>query len=405
MSFTRKHIPAKTLCIIDIGSYKLRACGAKFKNKEIEILAYNEKRQDVSYFANNECRNLPGLCKNIGSIIKSLESENNVAFQDVVINYPFWELFLWSKSINYKRKHPHKKIDSHELLDILSSAEKLCLRHLWGQIDKFYGLSQKEVQILLSRVNSIALDGKKTDHIIGQEWENMRISLLNAFIPSMKHALINQIWNVLWKNIYRILPSEYSISKIFPQKNILILNLWATQTTLTLKYEWELIGISKISIGINDIAQKISKKTGERKAEVIRKLWEDAYYASEKQDFLSIWWESLWITLSELLWWKICPKKIYVGGGGSQNAFIKDFIAQHDFRKYDIKMVKNLEFIDEDLAEVFSSMKNLKLEDIQRIPLDIYTLLYETNTIISREKDVVSTCLKKAIKNLWYIAS
>jgi hypothetical protein len=59
-----------------------------------------------------------------------------------------------------------------------------------------------------------------------------------------------------------------------------------------------------------------------------------------------------------------------------------------------------MEFVSEDLADIFASMKNLKLEDIQRIPLDIYTLLYETNTIISREKDIVSTCLKKAIKNL-----
>lgn len=405
MSFTRKHIPAKTLCIIDIGSYKLRACGAKFKNKEIEILAYNEKRQDVSYFANNECLNLPGLCENIGSIIKSLESETETKFSDIVINYPFWELFVGSKNINYKRKHAHKKIDSNELLEVLSSVEKLCLKHLASQIDKFYGLSQKEVQILLSRVNSISIDGKKQEHVIGQEWENMKISLLNAFIPSMKHDLISQIWNVLWKNIYRILPSEYCISKIFPQNNILIVNLWATQTTLTLKLEWDLIGISKISIWINDIANKISKKTWERKAEVIRKLWEDDSYPNEKKEFLSIWWESLGITLSELLGWKICPKKIHVWWGWSQNTFIKHFIESHDFRKYDIKMVKDMEFVDEDLADVFTSMKNLKLEDIKRIPLDIYTLLYETNTIISREKDIVSTCLKKAIKSLWYIGS
>ncbi len=405
MSFTRKHIPAKTLCIIDIGSYKLRACAAKFKNKEIEILSYREKRQDVSYFANNECLNLPGLCENISNIIKKLESDCETVFHDIVINYPFGELFVWSKNINYKRKHPHKKIDAHELLEILSSVEKLCLKHLAGQIDKFYGLSQKEVQILLSRVNSISLDGKKIDTIIGQEWENMKISLLNAFIPSMKHSLINQIWNVLWKNIYRILPSEYCISKIFSQKNILIVNLWATQTTLTLKHEWELIGISKISIWINDIVSKIAKTTREPKAEIIRKLGEDNSYSIEKQDFLSIWWESLWITLWELLWSKVCPKKIYLGWGWASNAFIKDFLQTHDFRKYDIKMVKDMELVSEDLADVFASMKNLKLEDIQRIPLDIYTLLHETNTIISQEKDIVSTSLKKAIKKLWYINS
>jgi len=233
----------------------------------------------------------------------------------------------------------------------------------------------------------------------------MKISLLNAFIPSLKHDLISQIWNVLNKNIYRILPSEYCISKVFHQKNILIVNLWATQTTLTLKSEWEISGISKISIWINDLVNKIGKSTWNRKAEIIQQLWEANYYHTEKKDFLSIWWESLWITLWELLKWKICPKKIYVWWGWANNTFIKDFLTKHNFRQYNIKIVKDMEFVDEDLADVFSSMKNLKLDDIQKIPLEIYTLLHETNTIISREKDVISTCLKQAIKKLWYIQS
>lgn len=233
----------------------------------------------------------------------------------------------------------------------------------------------------------------------------MKISLLNAFIPSLKHSLISQIGNVLGRNIYRILPSEYCISKIFPQKNILIINLGATQTTLTLKYEWELIGISKISIGINDLVNKIAKLSAWTKADIIKHLWDDNFYNKEKQNFLSLWWESLGITLWELLWDKICPKKIYIWWGGSGNVFIKEFLQNYNFRKHDIKLLNNIEFVSEDLAEVFACMKNLKLDDIQKIPLDIYVLLYETNTIISREKDIISTCLKTAIKNLWYISS
>ncbi len=59
MNFIKQDISAKTLCIIDIGSYKLRICAASFKNKRVEILAYHEKRQESSYFANQECTNLP----------------------------------------------------------------------------------------------------------------------------------------------------------------------------------------------------------------------------------------------------------------------------------------------------------------------------------------------------------
>jgi len=87
--FTKQHIPAKVLCIIDIGSYKLRVCAAAFKNKKISILGYHEKRQDTSFFANQECKNLPGLCKNITDALKKLEKDLDISLDEIVINYPF----------------------------------------------------------------------------------------------------------------------------------------------------------------------------------------------------------------------------------------------------------------------------------------------------------------------------
>ena len=225
MGFTKHHIPSKTLCIIDIGSYKLRVCAARFKNKNIEILGYTEKRQDISYFANQECLNLPGLCNNITEAIKKLENLIEFPLDNIIINYPFGELFLGSKQINYKRKFPHNDISLSELELIMTSVEKLCLKSLNAQIDKLYGLSEKEVQILLSRVNSISIDGQFHEKIIGKQGENMKISLLNAFIPNNKHTLLSQIGNVIEKNIFRVLPTEYCITKIFSQKDVVIINI------------------------------------------------------------------------------------------------------------------------------------------------------------------------------------
>lgn len=404
MNFTKKHIAAKTLCIIDIGSYKLRVCWAKFKNKQVEILSYTEKRQDISYFANSECLNLPWLCENILEAISKLEQELELEFCDIVVNYPFGELFLGSKSINYKRDHPHTKITIAELEKIMQSVEKLCLKKLSLEVDRLYGLSPKEVQIILSRVNKISIDGKRHEKIIGQQWENMKISLLNAFIPSNKHKLISQIGNVLGKNIYKILPTEYCITKIFTQNNILIINVWATQTTLSLKYEGEVIAISKISIGINDLVNKIKKRTGDTRAQIIENLSSERYQ-NEKNNFLEIWGESIWITLRELLWKKVCPKNLYVWGGGGNNSFILEYLRKFNYQKHDIRILKDMTFIKEDMIHILKDMKNLKLEDIQRIPLDMYVLLMETNHLISKERDIVSSSLKTAIKNLGYIKS
>jgi hypothetical protein len=57
------------------------------------------------------------------------------------------------------------------------------------------------------------------------------------------------------------------------------------------------------------------------------------------------------------------------------------------------------------MNEILKPIKHIRLEDIQRIPLDMYVLLLETNHLIAREKDIVSNSLKTAIERLWYIKS
>lgn len=382
----------------------MRVCAASFRNKEIKILAYHEKRQDVSYFSNGECRNLPGLCDNISEVISYIEKELEYTFAEIVINYPFGELFLASKKINFKRKLPHKNITIAELEDIMESIEKLCLTHLSAEVDKLYGLGPDEIQILLSRVNSVTIDGTAYQKVIGKQGENMKFSLLNAFIPISKHNLLSQIWNVVGKKIYRILPAEFCITKIFPQPDIVIINIGATQTTLSLKKEGDVGGISKISIGINDLVTLIAKKNKQPRALIIDSLNTDIFL-EEKKTFLATWGESIGITLKEMLKNTICPKYFYIGWGGGNNDFIKEYLLDFPFAKYDLKVVNKIQYVSEDMGEVLAPMTDIKLEYIQKIPLDIYTLLLETNHLIAREKDVISTTLKAAIKKLGYIKS
>lgn len=405
MSFTTKHIKAETLCIIDVWSYKLRVCAAQFKNKKIDILAYNEKRQDITYFSNQECINLPWLCENISDAIKKLEDEVGIKLDKIVINYPFWELYLGSRTINYKRKKNHTLITQRELEDIMELSEKLCLKKLIWEVEKLYGLSALDVQILLSRVNSISIDGEPYKKIIGKQGEKMKISLLNVFIPESKHRLMLQIWNVLEKKIFRILPIEYCITKIFHQKNIVIVNVWATQTTLSVLYENEVIWISKISIWIQDLLSKISRNSTETKAEIIEKLWSQESYLKEKAEFLAVWWESFWLSLKEILGTKICPKDFFIWGGWGNNNFISTYLQKIDFSQFHIKIVNQISFLQEDLSDVFKKIKHIRIKDIERIPLDIYVMLLETDHIISKEGDAVSNSLKTAIKRLGYLKS
>lgn len=182
----------------------------------------------------------------------------------------------------------------------------------------------------------------------------------------------------------------------------MIINIGATQTCVSLKLEGEVRGISKIPIGINDLVNKISKISHAPRAEIIEHLSEELYL-DEKRDFLSVWGESIGISLQEILGTQLCPKYFFIGGGGGNNSFFQEYLEDFPFSKYAIGISHRISFLKEDIAPLLKIMKSIKVEDIQKMPLDMYVLLGETNALISQEWDIVSLSLKHAIEKLGYI--
>jgi len=288
-----------------------------------------------------------------------------------------------------------------EIETILKSTQKLCLGSLWSDIEKYYGYWQSETQIIFSRVNSLIIDGKAKKKLIWETGEHLKISLANGCIPKEKHTLISQIWSVIGKNISRILPSEYCTAKVLSEKNILIINVWATQTTITIKKNGEVYGISKFAIGMNDLISRISSEQKLSRLEVMDDLGRDDF-AQYRDTFLSSWWESIWVTLWELLWERTCPKKVYLWGGGSNNDFLKEYLLNFPYATYGVRHIWTTTFIREDMSSILSHMRNINIDDIAKIPLDIYVLLLETRDILHMEHDLISNSLKSAVKKLWY---
>ena len=138
MSFTKQNISSRDFCIIEIGSYKLRLCAARLKNRKISLLGYHEKRQDISYFSNNECLNVPGLCENLRDGIHILEEQIGQALPDIVISYPFGEIFISCKHIHYKRKDKNLPLQPHELEEIFETLEKMSLEKQSQEIEMHY---------------------------------------------------------------------------------------------------------------------------------------------------------------------------------------------------------------------------------------------------------------------------
>lgn len=86
----------------------------------------------------------------------------------------------------------------------------------------------------------------------------------------------------------RTLPSEFCLIKLFEQESIIVINLGATQTSISIKIDNELLGITKVSIGINDLLTSIARNTKEARNQILEKL-DTSEYLQEKQSFLDIW--------------------------------------------------------------------------------------------------------------------
>ena len=101
----------------------------------------------------------------------------------------------------------------------------------------------------------------------------------------------------------------------------------------------------------------------------------------------------------------LCPKYFFIGGGGGNNSFLQEYIEDFSFARFGIQSTGRIEILREDLNPLLREMKSIKLEDIQKMPLDMYVLLHETNNLLSGEGDILSITLKQAIEKLGYIKS
>jgi hypothetical protein len=54
MSFINKLIPSKKVIIIDLGTYKIKTALCEYKNNEVHLLSYSERRQDSAHIIGSE---------------------------------------------------------------------------------------------------------------------------------------------------------------------------------------------------------------------------------------------------------------------------------------------------------------------------------------------------------------
>ncbi|MDD3301970.1 MAG: hypothetical protein PHN31_00300 [Candidatus Gracilibacteria bacterium] len=390
--FKKEELGVNNIGVIDIGSYKIKVANCKFKKDEIDIVSYAEKRQEQDIILNGEISDLKGLCENLRIALKKVDPNNQI--KKIIINSITPDVFLVFSRVIFERENRNEKIKREEIFHILKNKELECIDRGVKKIKSKTGYIKEDLKILFSNINQIFIDNNQVKDIYGKVGKDVLLSITNIFIPNSKYEVFEEIGKILNKEIITIIPEEYSVTKLFDDtSSVAIINIGNLNTFITIKKAEEVIGSSKINIGMNDLFKKIKQKQIIPTEKIIKNLEKDFY--DEKKIFLETLGECIILALQEITEGRVCPNRFFITGGGGKSQFIRDYIKKIDYNSNNIKMLKSVELVDSDFT--------LDLDEIKKVGTDnvnLLSMVFIAYKIFYDEESIVKDILKEVMMEI-----
>jgi hypothetical protein len=402
-NFKTKKINSQTIAIIDLWSYKIRVAICEYKknkeNGQIKLLSFAEKRQSIWDISQNQINDLESVCENIKIAIKKAEEKAKIKVNDFIINATFSNSFLESSKINYKRDNK-TKINKKELKQILKDIEeKSILSHI-KKIEKKFLFNKQNLNLILNNFSNITLDKEKTSSLLWLNWEKISFFITNVFISKSSNENLNYIAKYLNKNLLKIIPEEFSLTKLWEKdKDIVILNIWNTSSYTIIKDKnWNIIWSIKLEVWIEKLIEKIKENTWLTRSEIIKKIDRDDFAKTEKKDFLEIYSFLIIQSLKEILNDKICPNNFFIIWWWWNNSFFKNYFKKIDFKKNWLKLSWNIKYIIPDVKKI-AKIENVE-EILNKSNLNIISQIITYNFLLQKQENLIEKISKEIIEKL-----
>jgi len=389
----------KIITLVNVWSYKVRVAICSFSFSGVKILGYWEKRQSRLDIINNEINNFSWICNTISQAVKKAELEAGETSKDIVINPFFTNSFYYSKTLSYKNSNTNIELWNKEIFKVISNIESISLLSMFRILEEKYWLLKNDLKLILSNISNLTLDWKKVHSLYKKSWEDIKIKVLNTFIPKTNFEIIKNISTFLEKDIFKIIPEEYAITKLWNKwESEVFIDIWNSSTSVSIKNEddslkWAL----RLDIWIWDLVKEISKNNNRSRPEIIKKLDRDDLFKEEKKDFLIIFSDILVEWLKEILQWEICPNIFILVWWWANNYFIKEYLSSKDFNLLWVKMLKKIDFKSasiEEIRKISWVEKILKISNINMI-----AQIITVKNILKSENDIMEKALYKSIEN------
>lgn len=386
--------------IVNVWSYKVRACVCAFSFGDINILGYAEKRQSRLDIINNEIHNISWISETIKQAIVQAELQAWCVSTKIIVNPFFTDIYFYPKKVHYKHTDNTRGLTKKDISSIIHSIEYTSVHSIENDVINNLGMAEYDLQLILGNISKIHIDWELTTRLLGEKGEDIIIEILHSFIPKINFQIIQDVSHYIEKEIAHIIPEEYSILKVLDSnKRLISLDIGNTSTSISLVEEDNTLGNAlKLSIWIDDLIKIIRKNENKSRSEIIKKLNRTDLFKNEKEEFLWFFSEILITGLKEILHGTVCPHYFTIIWWGWNNDFFKEHLSKINFAVFGIKITKKQTFIEPSIEEI----KKIRwVENILNSSnITLISQILATHSLLYSQKSVIKDSFENSVNTL-----
>lgn len=265
MSFRFAHIHEYNRFIaIDLGSYRVRAAIYELESWELILKGKASVRQNRKNFLDGSITDLQGVALTIERAIVEAAAKIDTIPDDIILAFSPEVTIFDAITTQYIRSDKDSTITMEEIDSMIKKIEHESLERAKEKSKKQYGIIHDDVRLVSSTLTSITIDGKKVMNPLGFSGGNVRIKVLNVFVPSSEFNIMRSIISSLGKRTISVVPTPLLFSKIVERSNYssegnIYLDIGLMHTTIVFEAKNEILSFETFPFGTKMLLEMLSQ--------------------------------------------------------------------------------------------------------------------------------------------------
>lgn len=323
---------------IDIGAYRVKVLVCAVEGGELKIYGRASTRQSKKNVIAGEIADLAAVSDLVRrTILKAAEGLDSLP-EEVVLSINSSALLYDSIGTNYVRSDAEDPITMEEIDRMIASTEGKSLDRVRSKAEERFDLGPNELRLVTTSLTSISLDGKKVSNPVGFAAKNVKLTLVNFFVPQSTFQALSLIVRDLSMKLVSVVPVPVALPKMVEDRTEAFdanafIDVGYSRVTVTLSDRSELLGATVLDFGYSLLEECLRKEgSGLSGFDVEDRLSHPEKYAEEYKayaKFHDLVADGVRIALSEIAK-SVRVRNFFFSGGGNTELLRKAFSEKYD---------------------------------------------------------------------------